>query len=56
MSCDCQGDINVNVATCQIGVPESDDTSEGEFPHEEVVHPAEGELDVLHSVGRQVGR
>lgn len=33
-----------------VGVPEADGAAEGQLPHEQVVHPAKGKLQVLDLV------
>ena len=39
----------------QVGVPQTDDAAQGHLSHQQVVHPAEGELQVLYVVVHQVG-
>lgn len=52
------GDVKMEVGEAvflgQVGVPKADDATERQFAHQEVVHPAEGELQVLHLVAGQV--
>lgn len=52
------GDVEVEMREAilfgEIGVPQADDAAQGQFPHQQVVHPAEGELQVLHLVAGQV--
>ena len=38
----------------QIGVPESNDTSQGKLSHQQIVHPAERELDVFHGISGEM--
>lgn len=42
------------VRLCEVGVPETDGAGQGDLPREEVVHPAEGELEVVDSVGLEM--
>lgn len=42
--------VSVCVRQYLVGVPQSDRASEWQLPHQEVVHPAEGKLQVLHLV------
>lgn len=37
-----------------VGVPQADGAAEGQFPHQQVVHPAEGKLQVSHFVPIQM--
>lgn len=46
-----QGEVR---AAHLVGVPQADGAVEGHFPHQQVVHPAEGELQVPHLVLVQV--
>lgn len=37
-----------------VGVPQADGAAQRQLPHEQVVHPAEGKLQVLHLVPPEV--
>lgn len=37
-----------------VGVPQADGAAQGQFPHQQVVHPAEGKLQVSHFVPIQM--
>lgn len=42
--------VCVRVSLYLVGVPQSDCAAQRQLPHQKVVHPAEGKLQVLHLV------